>query len=183
MPSHISFMPDVITPFYHSAFCGPGCGGMSSRGKRPTLVRWNQIGRDGHMRRRVGTTSRICHPCLYVGGVNVMYMAIGIGSVEPTHGCTSFSRYVWFPPSCRSAAMPCLLPCLDQGPNRDVDVTSAIQFRPEGIIRIRFHRGSDFREHSFNTVPPTSHAYDACSCDTHLDFWVLVDTTQHGACR
>ena len=26
-------------------------------------------------------------------------MVIGIGSVEPTHGCTSVSRCVWFPPT------------------------------------------------------------------------------------
>ena len=28
-----------------------------------------------------------------------MYVVIGIGSVEPTHGCTPFSRYDWFSPS------------------------------------------------------------------------------------
>ena len=31
-------------------------------------------------------------------GMHVRYMMTGIGSVEPTHRCTPFSRCVWFPP-------------------------------------------------------------------------------------
>ena len=35
---------------------------------------------------------------IYVSSVGVMYMVMGIGSVEPTHGQTSFLRRVRFPP-------------------------------------------------------------------------------------
>ena len=31
-----------------------------------------------------------------------MVMVVGIGSVEPTHGCKPFSGYVCFPPRCAS---------------------------------------------------------------------------------
>ena len=35
----------------------------------------------------------------YVQSARAMYLVIGIGSVEPTHACTPFSRHVWLPPS------------------------------------------------------------------------------------
>ena len=31
--------------------------------------------------------------------VGAMYIVMGVVSLEPTHGGTSFARYVWFPPS------------------------------------------------------------------------------------
>ena len=64
--------------------------------------RWNQRCHDKHMRQQVGTPGKIHNTCLHVLILSVTYLAIGIGSVGPTHWCTPFSRHVWFPPkTCR----------------------------------------------------------------------------------
>ena len=64
------------------------------------MVRWSRTCADEHMHRRVGSPGEIHDICLYAQGVSViMYMVIGLGSLEPVHWRTSFSRYVRFPPT------------------------------------------------------------------------------------
>ena len=52
-----------------------------------TVIKWNQPCADEHMHRRVGTPGKIHNVCLHIQSSSVMYMVIGIGSVEPTRGC------------------------------------------------------------------------------------------------
>ena len=56
--------------------------------------RMNQTCTDEHIHRRVGTPGKIHDMYLYAQRASVMYMVIGIGSIEPAYGCTPFSRYV-----------------------------------------------------------------------------------------
>ena len=72
-------------------------------------IRWNEQCTDEHMHRRVGTPGKIHNMCLYVQGASVMYMVMGVGSVERSHGCTSSSRHDWFPPK-EAGAKLCGLP-------------------------------------------------------------------------
>ena len=48
---------------------------------------------DEHTHRRVGTPGKIHDMRSRDWGVSAMCVAMGIGSVGPTHGCTSVSRY------------------------------------------------------------------------------------------